>query len=162
MLTVSTDLQNPLPGRAIWVKDELYNFLYQDGSNPFRVSPGKNFRAYIREGFGREKDSFDPDHERPHVDDYDLADMGYIKYMGPRHVPRCAAAAPTAAMILYIVAETPGALVNSTDPLTALSPSQIFPGRIFAGLATLETPSNTMIIQIRRKYSILAGIEDFV
>ena len=88
ILTVSTDIQNPLPGRAIWVEDELYRFLYQDGSNPFKDSPVKNSRTQIKEGFGWEKDSFDPDHKRPHVDDYDLADMGYIKDMGPRPVPR--------------------------------------------------------------------------
>jgi hypothetical protein len=87
-LTVSTVLSNPFPGRAIWVEDELYNFLYQDGSNPFGDDPAMRNPDYIKHGFGRQKDSFDPDHERPHVDHHDLADMGYIKPMGVRPAGR--------------------------------------------------------------------------
>ncbi|OBT46431.1 hypothetical protein VE00_03309 [Pseudogymnoascus sp. WSF 3629] len=78
-LTVSTELQNLMPGRAIWLEDELYSFLYQGGSNPFGDDSATNNSNHINYGFGWEEDSFDPDHERPHVDNYDLADMGYIK-----------------------------------------------------------------------------------
>ncbi|KFZ24486.1 hypothetical protein V502_01038 [Pseudogymnoascus sp. VKM F-4520 (FW-2644)] len=87
-LTVSTVLSNPFPGRAIWVEDELYSFLYQDGSNPFGDDPAMRNPDYIKHGFGRQKDSFDPDHERPHVDHHDLADMGYIRPMGVRPAGR--------------------------------------------------------------------------
>lgn len=48
-------------------------------------------------------------------------------------------------MNVYIAAETLGALVNSIDPLTALSSSHIPLGSILGGLATLQTPSNTCL-----------------
>ncbi|KAL5347109.1 hypothetical protein ACLOAV_008252 [Pseudogymnoascus australis] len=82
-LVVSTDLPNPNPGRAIWLEHELYSFLYEDGSNPFGNDPETRAPSVIRFGFGWEKDCFDPDHKRPHVDSYDLADMGYIKHSSP-------------------------------------------------------------------------------
>ena len=69
ILTVSMELHEPQRGRAIWVEDELYSFLYQDGSNPFSDKPVRLFPAYIMEGFGWDKDSFDPDYERPYVND---------------------------------------------------------------------------------------------
>ncbi|OBT65176.1 hypothetical protein VE03_04760 [Pseudogymnoascus sp. 23342-1-I1] len=72
-LTVSTELQNLMPGRAIWLDDELYSFLHQGGSNPFGDDSVTNNSNHIDYGFGWEEDSFDPDHERPHVHDYDLA-----------------------------------------------------------------------------------------
>jgi len=87
-LSVSVDIHYYQPGRAIWVEDELSGFLYQGGSNPFGDDPPS--RNHIREGFGQEKDAFEPEHERPHMDLWTLADMGYIKKdnMGSRPVPR--------------------------------------------------------------------------
>jgi hypothetical protein len=80
-LVISVDLATPNPGRAIWLEHELYNFLYKNGRNPFKNETDPRARAAnnIRYGFGWEKDCFDPEHERPHVDDDDLADLGYIK-----------------------------------------------------------------------------------
>lgn len=50
---------------------------------------------------GQVKDCFDPHHERPHVDTYDLADLGYID--GP-------AVCGAAVTIVTIDVKTPDAL----------------------------------------------------
>ncbi|KFX97115.1 hypothetical protein O988_05024 [Pseudogymnoascus sp. VKM F-3808] len=84
ILVISTELSNPNPGRALWLEHELYSFLYEDGDNPFGNNPATRGPSAIRFGFGWEKDCFDPDHKRPHVDNYDLADLGYIKGSRPR------------------------------------------------------------------------------
>ncbi|KFY88162.1 hypothetical protein V498_06888 [Pseudogymnoascus sp. VKM F-4517 (FW-2822)] len=78
-LTISTELQNIMPGRAVWLDDELYDFLYQGGRNPFGDDETTKDANDIDYGFGWEEDSFEPDHERPHVDLDDLADMGYVR-----------------------------------------------------------------------------------
>jgi hypothetical protein len=87
-LVVSTDLSNPKPGQALWLEHELYSFLYENGSNPFGNDPATRGPSAIRFGFGWEKDCFNPYHKRPHVDNYDLADLGYIKGSRPRPVAR--------------------------------------------------------------------------
>jgi hypothetical protein len=89
-LSVSVELQYDQPGRAIWVEDELYSFLYQDGSNPFGDDLAESSPDHVKEGFGRVKVAFKPEYERPHVDLWTLADMGYLKKenMGWRPVPR--------------------------------------------------------------------------
>ncbi|KFY31256.1 hypothetical protein V493_01264 [Pseudogymnoascus sp. VKM F-4281 (FW-2241)] len=87
-LVVSTDLSNPKPGQALWLEHELYSFLYENGSNPFGNGPATRGPSAIRFGFGWEKDCFNPYHKRPHVDNYDLADLGYIKGSRPRPVAR--------------------------------------------------------------------------
>lgn len=75
-LVIRTDLANPNPGRAIWLEHELYSFLYKDRSNPFGNDPATRAPSLIRFGFDWEKDCFNPNHKRPHVDDHDLADYG--------------------------------------------------------------------------------------
>ncbi|KFY05557.1 hypothetical protein V492_08454 [Pseudogymnoascus sp. VKM F-4246] len=88
-LVVGTDLPHPQPGRALWLKHELYNFLYDDGNNPFGNDPKVRQPDAMRFGFGWEIDCFDPDHKRPNVDRDDLADLGYIKRtFGRSTVPR--------------------------------------------------------------------------
>jgi hypothetical protein len=53
----------PVPGRAIWVEDEVTEFLYADGENPF----GGNMWSpnQIPMGKGVIRDTFDTGHERP-------------------------------------------------------------------------------------------------
>ncbi|KFX85838.1 hypothetical protein V490_09380 [Pseudogymnoascus sp. VKM F-3557] len=85
IIVISTELSNPKPGRSLWLEHELYRFLYENGDNPFGNDPATRGPSAIRFGFGWEKDCFNPDHKRPHVDNYDLADLGYIK--GSRRRP---------------------------------------------------------------------------
>jgi hypothetical protein len=79
-LTMAVSVVDHQPQRGIWITEEVDDFLYRDGTNPFgddsRWGIGSN---RIRKGFGLEKDAFDPEHERPHVDRSTLTDLGYLK-----------------------------------------------------------------------------------
>lgn len=50
--------------RVICVEDEVGGFLYDDGPNPFGREP-ERWPDRIREGFGVERDGFDPSFEKP-------------------------------------------------------------------------------------------------
>ncbi|KAH0499714.1 hypothetical protein TgHK011_006889 [Trichoderma gracile] len=67
-----------LYGRALWLDKELDLFFYDGGKNPFRHddehwSPNIVLEG---EGGGTERDEFDPAHERPHADHYELVRLG--------------------------------------------------------------------------------------
>jgi hypothetical protein len=62
--------------QTIWVEEEVNDFLYSDGPNPF----GPNSRRLPRRGMGVIKDAFNPFHERPNLTLSGLADAGYIKH----------------------------------------------------------------------------------
>lgn len=73
-VSIGLPLTYEVDGRAIWLDNEVYNFLYSDGENPFSVRiNGVDF------GKGMERDAFDPSHERPWADFADLMLLGYIK-----------------------------------------------------------------------------------
>lgn len=52
---------NRQPGLGIWIEKEVHEFLYGNGQNPF------DEYGIVRPGVGFERDSFNPDYERPHV-----------------------------------------------------------------------------------------------
>lgn len=72
-LAVGIDVRYYNPGQAIWLEDELYSFLYQDGSNPFGDDPAEMYPDDVKEGFGWVKDAFDREHEHPHVGSLDIS-----------------------------------------------------------------------------------------
>ncbi|KAJ0347676.1 hypothetical protein KNSL1_006285 [Colletotrichum chrysophilum] len=82
-----------LPGRAVWLDDDLDEFLYGDGENPY-VLPSLlphflSFGAHAPEGllpslsvgygFGKHKDEFEPRFERPYVSVAELQRMGILE-----------------------------------------------------------------------------------
>ena len=79
-LIIATNLNNPIAGRAIWLQDEIEDFLYHGGENPFghdnrgpdRVAPGR----------GTVKDEFDPAFERLHVDSNQYFELGHCGRTG--------------------------------------------------------------------------------
>ncbi|KAH6838550.1 hypothetical protein B0I37DRAFT_316717 [Chaetomium sp. MPI-CAGE-AT-0009] len=62
---------------SISVDEEVAQFLYEDGTNPFQ-SIGGNDVPY---GVGVVRDVFNPNHERPNLSLPELADAGYIKHV---------------------------------------------------------------------------------
>jgi hypothetical protein len=63
-------------GRATWVEDEVSEFLYDDGPNPFGPE-GDPYPNQIQMDFGVERDEFEPAYERPWTDYDGLARLGY-------------------------------------------------------------------------------------
>jgi hypothetical protein len=62
-------------GHAVWAEEEVADFLYGDGRNPFG---GERWRDIIQSGFGVERDEFDPAYERPWIVSYkEMARLGY-------------------------------------------------------------------------------------
>ncbi|KAH0432157.1 hypothetical protein CcaCcLH18_06655 [Colletotrichum camelliae] len=68
-----------LPGRAVWLEDDLDEFLYNDGENPYAfpsmpaqmiIGPSNTWLSTPRldrgRGIGTQKDAFDPRYERPY------------------------------------------------------------------------------------------------
>jgi hypothetical protein len=43
-------------GEAVWFEEEIYSFLYEDGENPFKDSPGNRGKR----GFGTRKNAHNP------------------------------------------------------------------------------------------------------
>lgn len=64
-------------GRAIWVEDEVSEFLYSGGLNPFGPE-GDNRPNQIKIGYGVQRDEFDPAYKRPWIYDDELAQLGYF------------------------------------------------------------------------------------
>jgi hypothetical protein len=63
-------------GRAAWVKEEVSDFLYSDGRNPFG-GEGDHRPNEIQIGFGIVRDEFDAAHKRPLLYDDGLSRLGY-------------------------------------------------------------------------------------
>ncbi|KAF9875763.1 hypothetical protein CkaCkLH20_06695 [Colletotrichum karsti] len=77
-----------LAGRAVWLEDELQQFLYHDGENPYPVPslrgmvvrPGDGpLRPTLGYGFGKEKDAFEPRFERPFESEDKLIHAGILR-----------------------------------------------------------------------------------
>lgn len=64
-------------GRATWVEDEVSEFLYGDGQNPFGREGDRFSPNQIRLGFGVERDEFELDFERPWAQYDELQRLGY-------------------------------------------------------------------------------------
>lgn len=78
---VGHDLIVPRCGRAVWADQKAVgSFLYADGPNPFgeEGDPAPN-QIMMGNGTGVERDAFDPSHERPNVDNFELARLGILK-----------------------------------------------------------------------------------
>jgi hypothetical protein len=60
-LTIGLPLVNDEIGRNIWIEKEVSEFIYGEGENPFEQS----CRCNVPFGVGTQKDSFDPNFERP-------------------------------------------------------------------------------------------------
>lgn len=70
----------PRCGRAVWAEGEAVgNFLYGDGPNPFgdegELAPNQ---IVMGSGAGVERDAFDPGHERPYADNFELMRLGIL------------------------------------------------------------------------------------
>jgi hypothetical protein len=71
------NMAHPTIGRAVWIENEISDFLYTDGPNPFSC---QGYGNEIQMGFGVRRDEFDPAFERPYIDDGELERLGYIKF----------------------------------------------------------------------------------
>ncbi|CAI6089336.1 unnamed protein product [Clonostachys chloroleuca] len=71
-------------GYAVWVDDEVNEFLYGDGANPFLDTSPE-----VEHGIGIQKCYFDPEFERPNVGTFELMRRGFLKnemiIMGVKH-----------------------------------------------------------------------------
>ncbi|KAF6827720.1 hypothetical protein CPLU01_08925 [Colletotrichum plurivorum] len=80
-----------MKGRAIWLENEVDQFLYQGGENPYKVSRSWSPQefpdgAIIRSGMGTVKDAFEPQFERPNVSAVELMGLGIHKDLGPEYL----------------------------------------------------------------------------
>ncbi|OBR10472.1 hypothetical protein CH63R_06164 [Colletotrichum higginsianum IMI 349063] len=84
-LHIRDRMHSSMAGRAVWLDDELQEFLYNDGENPYPIPPtramnfGTNARPLtvtIGHGFGKKKDAFEPRYERPFVSHNELIRLG--------------------------------------------------------------------------------------
>lgn len=72
---IGIGLVPPRAGLGIWVENEAQDFLYGDAPNPFIAESADGLLA----GVGVERDTFEPEHERPNADLTTLARLGYCK-----------------------------------------------------------------------------------
>ncbi|KAI8954358.1 hypothetical protein F4801DRAFT_532784 [Xylaria longipes] len=64
-------------GRAIWVDEEVHEFLYNDGETPFGWKGRNRNRNHVPDGKGVVRDVFDPQYERPHLSFREYMRQGY-------------------------------------------------------------------------------------
>lgn len=76
-LSMAWNQSSPVPreGRAIWLDNQVNQYIYSEGKNPFTEA----CPDHIEYGIGIEKDLFEPAHERPHVGLVELAEMGICR-----------------------------------------------------------------------------------
>lgn len=74
-VTIVFSSYNALCGRGTWLEQEIYDFLYREGENPFYNPPTTG----VRYGFGTERDAFEPSYDRPHIHGRTLREKGYVK-----------------------------------------------------------------------------------
>jgi hypothetical protein len=77
-VSIGVPLTNPMPARAVWIDDEVDNFLYGSGQNSFGAKGERNPND-VAAGRGMVRDAFDPTHERPWAYRAALMRLGYIK-----------------------------------------------------------------------------------
>lgn len=75
-VTIGVNTHPPRAGRGIWVENEVQDFLYGVGKQPIYSHAPRG----VKKGFGIEKDTFEPNHERPNADWMILEKDGYIKF----------------------------------------------------------------------------------
>lgn len=77
-----------LGGRAIWLENELQEFLYNDGGNPYvrrqaMITGGRSgegpAKPIVQDGFGMQRDEFEPRFERPFVSERQLVRSGILE-----------------------------------------------------------------------------------
>ncbi|XHG02546.1 hypothetical protein AWENTII_005893 [Aspergillus wentii] len=74
-LIIGVPTNTPHVGVGTWIENEVHNFLYKFGPNPFF----DHCSDYIECGVGVERDSFEPKHERPNAEYSTLVQMGYYR-----------------------------------------------------------------------------------
>ena len=74
-LTIGLPLVNDEIGRNIWIEKEVSEFIYGEGQIPF----DQRCRCNVPFGVGIQKDSFDPQFERPYVNIFDLIKLNICK-----------------------------------------------------------------------------------
>jgi hypothetical protein len=77
-VTIGVPLTNTMPGRAVWIDDEVDNFLYGSGENPFGAKGERNPND-VAAGRGMVWDAFDPTHERPWASRAALIRLGILR-----------------------------------------------------------------------------------
>lgn len=81
-VNVRLPLDQPVPGRTINIEEEIYDFLYGYGENPFTGwGPDQ-----VPHGRGTVRDVYMPDYKRPWTDGITMIRMGYDKW--PAWLPR--------------------------------------------------------------------------
>ncbi|KAF9891813.1 hypothetical protein FE257_003295 [Aspergillus nanangensis] len=73
-VTIGVDMATPRAGFGIWIEDEVCDFLYGGGPNPF----SEKFPNDILLSVGIERDTFELEHERPYAAVDVLAQAGFI------------------------------------------------------------------------------------
>ncbi|KAJ3956698.1 hypothetical protein N0V92_006748 [Colletotrichum tropicale] len=77
-----------LGGRAIWLENELQEFLYNEGGNPYVrrqavITGGRSgegpAKPIVQDGFGMQRDEFEPRFERPFVSERQLVWLGILE-----------------------------------------------------------------------------------
>lgn len=63
-----------VPGRGVWLRDEISSFLYNEKPNPFDDQDDT-----VSYGIGVVKDQYEPEFERPHLDYDDMVKLGIYR-----------------------------------------------------------------------------------
>lgn len=74
-VTIGLPLMRREIGRGQWIEKEVHDFIYGEGENPF----SGRVHCSTPLGVGILKDTFEPNFERPHVNQDDLIEMGIAK-----------------------------------------------------------------------------------
>ncbi|KAF3482652.1 uncharacterized protein GIQ15_01976 [Arthroderma uncinatum] len=76
-VSIGTEEISLVSNRRVWVDDEVTEFLYYDGENPFWAQSPNNILK--NSGIGIVRDAFEPEYERPYVNLSTLMKLGYKK-----------------------------------------------------------------------------------
>ncbi|RYP13722.1 hypothetical protein DL767_010626 [Monosporascus sp. MG133] len=79
-ISIRLDSDPYYPGRAIWVDEEVNEFIYGQGNNPFGDEPASG-RDQVPYGIGLVRDVFEPEYERPWLS------PGVLMLLGIHKVP---------------------------------------------------------------------------
>ncbi|KAJ5512087.1 hypothetical protein N7463_001639 [Penicillium fimorum] len=71
-ISIGLKLQHPQIGRAVWLEEEVQEYLYGEGQNPFFERTSLDIPWAI----GTQRDAFEPSFERPNVPRVELENMG--------------------------------------------------------------------------------------
>lgn len=77
---IHLEMHPRVAGLSVDISRETEDFVYHDGANPFGEDESRRgIRVFRGEGFGTERDAFQPANDRPYVHETELMDLGIFE-----------------------------------------------------------------------------------